>query len=479
MNIGQKSFLFFIFFIFGVLLSGFGMPLALTCMVEGAVFLLFLFAYFLKSNTQVLAIGFLTLVILAGAIYERTYEYIKFESTGIQYNQKVRISGAIDSYPLSSEKTKAFVFKMDSGRSVYVRTDYFQPEEYGDEAEIEGVIKPLEDKTDYLKKYGVVGTIDYPKFISLSAGSGAFIKKYLYNFRDLFASVFQRTLNSKESALMAGILLGQESANFPADFKQAMKNSGTTHITALSGYNITILIVGLYFILSFVFSRRATFWASITGIILFVVMTGAQSSVIRAAFMGGLVILARHLSRVYSFKQAMAVSAFVMILFNPMILRFDLGFILSFLSLAGMTYLAPIADSFITFKKEWLQKTKNIFFETFCAQAAVLPILIVYFGGFSAVGVISNILILPLIPFTMFIGFITGLLGIIWTPIAQMFSVFLSLPLKFEVGVIDFFGSFNQIQASFGIIILTLYYILLTGFILKFRHRLEAKEYAV
>ena len=479
MSIGQKSFLFLVLFIFGVLLSSFELPLLHILIGNGILFLSLVFIHFIKSDSRLLAVGFLSLAVFLGAFYTDSYEYLKFSKSSLVFNQKTEISGKVASYPQTTEKSKGFEIETDRGNLIYARTNFYQQISYGDEIIISGTIKPLSEKTNYLKKDRISGTIDYPKIISQKSEESFSIKGMLYSVRDLFAGIYKKILNHEESALMSGILLGQEGADFPGDFKQAMKNSGTTHITALSGYNITILISALFFILSFIFSRNVTFWASVGAIILFVVMTGAQSSVVRAAFMGSLVIIARQLSRIYSFKQAMAVSAFVMVLFNPMILRFDVGFILSFLSLAGITYIAPVAGSFFVFKKEWLEKIKKLFFETFSAQLAVLPVLAVYFGGFSAVGIASNILVLPLIPMTMFVGFFVGLAGILWMPLAQILSFALRLPLKLEVAVIKFFGSFSQIQVEFGAVILAMYYILILIFIIKYRKRLEAEEYVV
>jgi competence protein ComEC len=433
----------------------------------------------LKSDRRLLIVGFLTLVIFLGAFYASAYQYLKFEKSSLVFNQKTELSGTVVSYPRTAEKTKGFEFLTVAGDLISVRTNYYQQSSYGDRIILNGTIKPLSEKTDYLKKDGVIGTLDYPKVISQVPTRNFSLKKVLFSVRDSFTEVYKKTLNREESALMSGILLGQESADFPSDFKQAMKNSGTTHITALSGYNITILISALFLVLGFFMSRNASFWVSMGAIILFVLMTGAQSSVVRAAFMGSLVIIARQLSRIYSFRQAMAASAFLMVLSNPMVLRFDVGFLLSFLSLAGITYIAPTIGSFLVSKKEWLEKVKKLFLETLSAQAAVLPVLVVYFGGFSAVGVIANVLVLPLIPVTMGIGFFAGLAGIFWLPLAKIVSLLLVLPLKLEVAIINFFGSFPQIQIEFGAVILAIYYAALFLFVLKYYRRLEAEKYAV
>jgi competence protein ComEC len=479
MPIENKAFLFFLFFICGVLASSLGTSLSVLLVINIIVCLLFVCAHILKFNRRLLIVGFLTLAIFLGAFYSRAYEYIKFEKSSVVYGKSDVILGKIVSSPTNSQKSQSFDFETEQGAMLSVRINSYEQLRYGDEISMDGTVKKLTTSTSYMKKDGIVGTVDYPKIISVKEQNGFSIKGGLFSIRDSMAQVYKKTLNQNESALMVGILLGQESADFPADFKQAMKNSGTTHITALSGYNITILISALFYVLSFLFSRKTTFWVSIVGIILFVIMTGAQSSVIRAALMGSLVIIAQRLSRIYSFKQAMAVSAFAMLIANPLVLKFDVGFVLSFLSLAGITYVAPIVATFIAFRNEIVEKIKKLFCETFAAQVAVLPVLSAYFGGFSLAGLVSNILVLPLIPITMFIGFVAGIAGMIWMPLANLFSFVLSLPLALEVGIIKLFGSISQIQAQFGIIAVVAYYIILVALIFKYKQRLEAYEYII
>ena len=479
MSLGHKSFLFFAFFISGVFVSNLGVPLIMVLIGDVILCLSFICAHILKSDSRLLAVGFLIFAVFLGSFYAGAYNYIKFGSNKIIYGKNAEISGIIVSAPRNLGKSQSFEFKTEKGAFLSVQTAYYEQLNYGDRISVSGMVKPLSSSTMYMKKDGISGTINFPAIVLRERFKGFSLVGLLYSARDSMAQVYKTTLNQNQSSLMAGILLGQESADFPADFKQAMKNSGTTHITALSGYNITILISALFFILSFVFSRKVTFWISIVAIILFVVMTGAQSSVIRAALMGSLVIVAQRLSRIYSFKQAMAVSAFAMLVANPTTLKFDVGFVLSFLSLAGITYLAPIAATFVVFKNEISEKIKKLFCETFSAQVAVLPILSEYFGGFSLAGLVSNVLILPLIPITMFIGFISGIAGIVWMPLAHIFSLVLSLPLALEVGIIKLFGSIYQIQLQFGMSAIAIYYLILTAIALKYKQRLEAYEYII
>ena len=108
---------------------------------------------------------------------------------------------------------------------------------------------------------------------------------------------------------MAGITLG-ERAEFSKEFKEAMSKSGTTHLVALSGYNITILVLAVAYVLNFFASRRLVFWLTLLIIIGFVAMTGAEASVVRAAIMGGIVLLAKRANRLYSFRNAIVIAAF-------------------------------------------------------------------------------------------------------------------------------------------------------------------------
>jgi competence protein ComEC len=479
MSLGQKSFLFFIFFIFGVFLSNLGIKLILILIGTLIVFLLFVCVYLIKPDSRLLSVGFLFLAVFVGAFWAKTYLYIKFKNNQIVYNRNVEISGQIVSVPKNYEKFKTFNLETEKGEVFLVKVSYYEQLNYQDQISVFGIIKPVSFQNAYLKKDGVLGVIDFPKINFKKEAEGFLIKKFLYSLRESMAQVYKMTLENDKSALITGILLGQQSADFSPAFRQSMKNSGTTHITALSGYNITILISALFLILSFVFSRKITFVFCLIAIALFVIMTGAQSSVVRAAIMGSLVILAQRFSRVYSFKQAMAFSAFLMILTNPLILKFDVGFILSFLSLAGITYLAPILSTYLKTSKVWLDKVKSLFFETFSAQIAVLPVLSAYFGGFSLSGLISNVLILPLIPTTMAIGFFVGLVGIIWMPLAKVFLWPLSFILEVEVKIIKFFGSIPQIQLRLGFWAIIFYYLIIILFLIKNKSRLNFYEYSI
>jgi len=109
-------------------------------------------------------------------------------------------------------------------------------------------------------------------------------------------------------------------------------------------------------------------------------MAGAEASVVRAAIMGFLVLLAKEAGRMYSFRNAVTFAAAGMAVFDPTILVFDIGFQLSFVSLLGITHLEPALKRFFGERGSFLGWRENAL-TTLSAQLAVAPILIQNFGS--------------------------------------------------------------------------------------------------
>ncbi|KKS83077.1 MAG: ComEC [Candidatus Wolfebacteria bacterium GW2011_GWC1_43_10] len=474
MTLGNKIFWLFLFFIVGVFLSSLEIKIIYLVLGELVVVLAFLFLGIHKSSKTFLILAVLSVLFLVGAVYENVFDYYRFQKNLPEYDIQKVIEGRIVSYPKSTGKSISFLLKTDERKIISVTTTIFDNFSYGDSVRLESAISRLNEKNSYLKKDGVVGTVPFPKIIERKASQEFSFRKELFKLRENFVSVFNKILNRNESSLMSGILLGQESTQFPSDLKLAMKNSGTTHLVALSGYNILILINAIYFALGFVFKRKTNFIVSLLAIVVFVIMTGGEASVVRAALMGALVLLAQNANRVYNFKNSVAAAAFAMILFNPKVIVFDVGFVLSFLALFGIVYLASSLNALVLFKNEFWDGVKKTFFETFSAQVMVIPVLAAYFGGFSLSGLLSNVIILSLVPITMLAGFLVGLAGMIFLPLAKIGGIVLWPLLSFETTVIEFFGSWSLVSVSLGAAGVVFYYLTALFFVRKLF--LKAKE---
>ncbi|MEK7146656.1 MAG: ComEC/Rec2 family competence protein, partial [Patescibacteria group bacterium] len=179
---------------------------------------------------------------------------------------------------------------------------------------------------------------DFTEFFSNAFFSG--ISAGLQNFKSAVEVNIEKVLDSQKAAFLNGLILG-ERQKFSKEFRDDLNKSGTAHLVALSGYNIAIIILALNGFLGRFFSRRFLFIPIVLAIAAFVVMTGAASSVARAAIMAGLILLAERSDRLYNTRNAIVAAALLMTLANPRVIIFDWGFQLSFAAVLGLIYLRP------------------------------------------------------------------------------------------------------------------------------------------
>ena len=403
------------FFLIGVFFETSGLSFAIIIFITLLVASLFLFFSYFNFLNNFLVINFLgiaglSLLIIIGAFYSMGYSQYKKVGENVVFNEKISFRGVVVDYPERSDyQNLVLSLKSPYSGKVLVKLPLYPELNYGDLLNLEGIIKrPEENQISYLIKDGIAGTINFPKAEVFAQNQASKLKKVLYSFKKRFLYSFEKNLYMEESNLLSGLTLG-ERAGFSWEFKEAMKNSGTTHLVALSGYNISILVMATMSVLGYFLKRKYSFIATVFLIIIFVLTTGGEASVVRAAIMGSILLLANQTGRIYSLRNAIVVTAFFMVLFNPKILKFDIGFQLSFFALLGIVYLAPALKKIFKAKeKPGILSWRDNFWTTLSAQAAVLPVLVFNFGNFSLFSLISNVLILGFIPLTMALGFVLG-----------------------------------------------------------------------
>lgn len=327
---------------------------------------------------------------------------------------EVVFKGVVIDDPDVREKNTRYVVATDSGR-VLVFAARYPVYAYGDLLKVTGELKSPEafnsfDYPGYLARYDIYSLSYYPKLERISSGNGNTLKSYLFSVKHAFERNIELALPEPQSAFLKGLLLGSRSG-IPEDVQEQFRVTGTTHIVALSGFNITIIAESLARMLQLIsLGQNLIFWIASAVIFLFVLMTGASASIVRAGIMGILVLIARKEGRQYLAINALLFAGAVMVFENPKILRFDPAFQLSFLATLGLIYIAPRLDA------SW-QRAPALFgikanlITTLSAQLAVLPLIAYYFGSVSLISPVANVLILAVIPFTMFFGFIAALAG--------------------------------------------------------------------
>ena len=282
-------------------------------------------------------------------------------------------------------------------------------------------------------------------------------------------------MSSPEAGLLEGLIIGG-SGNLSKEIQANFSRTGMTHIVAVSGYNITIvaqylMLLGLFFGLW----RRQAFWFALFGIWIFILMTGFPASAIRAGVMGTLLLYAMKNGRLANAGNAILCSAVVMLFWNPLLFRYDIGFQLSFLATIGIVYFYPLLDRYLGKK---LKKYPAIFlfiaeilFMSFSAQIFVLPIILFNFQTLSLISPLANILVLPTLPITMLLGFLAVALGFVFQPLAILFSWLAYLPLHYEILMINYLASlkFSALAFSFSWQEVLVWYIILIGLIYQLK----------
>jgi competence protein ComEC len=336
----------------------------------------------------------------------------RFKSLTLPENLE-NLSARIVSNPYVKNTTQRFLLEFKTGFKLLTYTSPYPEFKYGDILEVSGQTEtlPKDGYGKYLEKMGASGSVFFPEIKNSGVRQIGF-RGWLYDIRSLAEENISRVLPFKEAALLNGLVFGN-TEEFSEEFKESMQKSGTTHLTALSGYNIAVVATAAVSLFLLFLRRRLAVLGAGLAITAFVLMTGAEPSVVRAALMGGLVLLAKESGRLYDLKNAITLVAALMVFFNPKILVYDLGFQLSFLALLGIVYLAPALAKLFKITNLKPNSLSDLFLSSISAQLAVAPLLLYQFGFVSWFGVVVNLLVLPLVPFVMGVGFLAAGLGFI------------------------------------------------------------------
>lgn len=358
---------------------------------------------------------------------------------------------------------------------------------YGDLLEISCTASPIEsrdasfDYQMYMVKEGVLYQCK-GKAEKVGGNEGNWLYAKIINARTLFENKIIRVMPAPYSALASGLLFGG-SNGLSKEIQNDFSRTGMTHIVAVSGYNVTI--IAEYLIILGIFLglwRRQAIWFALLGIVLFVVLVGFPASAVRAGVMSSILLWAMKNGRLASSENAIIFAGAIMLAINPLLLRWDVGFQLSFLATLG------IVTSSSFWEKSFIKKHKafgisEMIALSISAQVFVLPIIAYNFGIVSLVSLLANVMILPIIPLSMLLVFLVSVFGFILQPLSIVFSWMAFLLLFYEIKVIHLLANFPwasvQVEKVGAWWILLYYCILILGVHVlkkKARARLEFEE---
>ncbi|MCX6715751.1 MAG: ComEC/Rec2 family competence protein [Candidatus Taylorbacteria bacterium] len=382
--------------------------------------------------------------------------------------QTVRGTGIVAEDPQRKESGQVFIIDVNEifnekdescagDLLVRVKTKLYPRFSYGDLVDFSGKLsRPINFSSDngrsfdykgYLAKDDVFYEIKSAKaslVVPLTASTSPIASKkfidlnsFLFSTKRRFVSNLEKSLGEPHAALAAGLVVGEKAA-LGKDLLEDFRIVGLIHIVVLSGFNITIVAVALRRILSFL----PRVWGIVIGgigIALFGVMVGGGATVVRSCFMASVALGADLIRRDYSVSRALAFAALLMLIQNPLILLHDPSFQLSFLATIGLILLAEPIQNRLTFIPEKFG-IRDVVSASFATQIFVSPFILYMMGQISIIGVIVNIIILPFIPITMLVVFLTGAGGFIHPFLGMFFGWAAHILLSYELFIVEKFA---------------------------------------
>ncbi|RMG90613.1 MAG: DNA internalization-related competence protein ComEC/Rec2 [Chloroflexi bacterium] len=317
-----------------------------------------------------------------------------------------------------------------------VQTFRFPVIEYGTRVQLNGRLEtpqsnPNFDYKAYLARQGIHTIMYRPHLTVLAEQQGNPIYHAIFAFKQYAQTTITHLLPDPQASLLTGILLGNDNG-LPPDLADNFRTTGMTHIIAISGFNIAILIAIFVGISERIFSQRVATVVAMSGIVAYTILVGADASVVRAAIMGSIYLVSsRWLGRPNFAYGSLFLAGFLMTLLNPFTL-WDVGFQLSFTATLGlMLYADPLTKWTRRQLLRWLDErlvewlmgllTEAVIL-TLAAQVLTLPLMMAYFGQVSLISLPANALILPAQPGVMLWGGMATLAGMVVPVVGQVLA---------------------------------------------------------
>jgi competence protein ComEC len=236
--------------------------------------------------------------------------------------------------------------------------------------------------------------------------------------RDWFITGVNRAMPERQAALGTSYLVGQR-RGLPESLDEQLRILGLTHLVVASGFHLTVVVRLIRRTIA-----RASKYMSVVlsgGVIAsFLLLTGFSTSMTRASLVAGLSLLAWYYGRAIHPVVLLLVVAAITVLIDPATIWGDVGWFLSFAAFAGVIILAPLLNHYFWGDKKEPGTVRQIVLATTAAQIMTLPIVAFAFEQYSPLALVSNLLILPLVPAAMLLTLLGGIVGVILPALAPL-----------------------------------------------------------
>jgi len=449
-----------------------------------AIAFILIITYALISRNNLFLI-FYFIGLLAFGFFSFQYRHFNELENGVsgkigdKSNDKIILKGTISENPEIKEQSIRLLldevdingFKADGLVLASVYRNKFKETEpgkigYGNIVEIEGSLEKLPkrhnpgefDYGEYLKLHGVDAvfyTFGFDKIKVLSKTEPDFYKNNIINpVKNYSIDVINKYIGGEEGEFLKGLVLGERS-NISKETKEDFVNAGVAHIIAVSGLNVAYVIIIIWALMVFIpIKQNYKIFLTILLLVFYMNLTGNTPSIIRAAIMASVFLLAQVFERRVITFNIISFAALVILVIDPRQL-FDAGFILSFSAILSLIILYHKFE-------EWLRKMKwyssldtakiagksikfvtGLFFGTLAAQIGTLPITALMFKKISIVSLLVNLFAIPLSNIALAAGFLIIIASLISSWLASVFASFNLMLLYIQLQAISYFAEFD------------------------------------
>lgn len=253
--------------------------------------------------------------------------------------------------------------------------------------------------------------------------------------RGVIRGAIEQNLSGGPAGLLKGVLLGAKKA-VPEEVKTAFAQTGVNHVLAVSGLHVGLIAGAVFFTLKMLGVRRGiTAGLTICALVFYALITGLPPSVVRAATMGCVALLGIVGQRDIDGGNILGIAGLGLLIARPQDL-FDVGFQLSFVATGGILVLYRPLRDLMPVERGWCDTwIAGPLAVSVAAQVTTLPFVVSYFGLVSVVGLIANLIVVPLVGVGVGLGLLTVVAFVVWSPIATVLNAANWLVLSGAIGL--------------------------------------------
>jgi competence protein ComEC len=254
----------------------------------------------------------------------------------------------------------------------------------------------------------------YPKqYVVLDRNTGnPLIAHSLRLRRQLVAKLKSNMTDTAAIAVASTLILGYK-ADLSSDVLEAYSTTGTVYVLSVSGAQVAIIYLVLTF--AFKFLDRYRYGKLLRAVLIisiiwyYAMLTGFSLAVCRVSVMVSMVIIGKTFSRYINTLNILAVSAFLLLLYNPFYVA-EVGFQLSFIAVSGLILFQSVVYKWLKFKNKWADKLWSLCSVSIAAQVIIFPLSAFYFHQFPVYFLISNLFVIVPAAVIMYSGILYLLL---------------------------------------------------------------------